>query len=68
MVIFSIIFGNLAHLPSDGIPYALFSYAVFFPGIYFLAHWHRQVSVWYPTPIYLPKYIFPGWSSLFLLF
>ena len=31
MVIFSIIFGKLAKLPSDGIPYPIFSYAALLP-------------------------------------
>jgi lipopolysaccharide transport system permease protein len=31
MVIFSVIFGQLAKLPSDGIPYPLFSYAALLP-------------------------------------
>jgi lipopolysaccharide transport system permease protein len=31
MVIFSIIFGQLARLPSDGIPYPIFSYAALLP-------------------------------------
>jgi lipopolysaccharide transport system permease protein len=31
MVLFSIIFGHLAHLPSNGIPYPLFAYAALVP-------------------------------------
>ena len=35
MIVFSIIFGNLAKIPSDGIPYPLFSYAALIPWTYF---------------------------------
>src|SRR6185436_19484245 len=31
MVLFSVIFGKLANLPSDGIPYPIFSYAALLP-------------------------------------
>jgi lipopolysaccharide transport system permease protein len=35
MVIFTIIFGTLAKIPSDGIPYPIFSYAALLPWNYF---------------------------------
>lgn len=35
MVIFSIVFGGLAKIPSDGIPYPIFSYTALVPWIYF---------------------------------
>ena len=35
MVIFSLFFGRLAGLPSDGIPYPIFSYAALVPWIFF---------------------------------
>lgn len=35
MVVFSLFFGKLAKLPSDGIPYPLFSYAALVPWAYF---------------------------------
>jgi len=35
MVIFSLFFGKLAQIPSDGIPYPLFSYAALVPWIFF---------------------------------
>ena len=35
MIIFTIIFGNLAKIPSDGIPYPIFSYTALVPWIYF---------------------------------
>jgi len=35
MVVFSIVFGKLANIPSDGIPYPLFAYAGLIPWTYF---------------------------------
>jgi lipopolysaccharide transport system permease protein len=35
MIVFSIVFGRLAQMPSDGIPYPLFSYAALVPWTYF---------------------------------
>lgn len=35
MVVFSIVFGRLAKVPSDGVPYPIFSYTALLPWIYF---------------------------------
>jgi lipopolysaccharide transport system permease protein len=35
MVVFSIFFGGLAHIPSDGIPYPIFSYTALVPWTFF---------------------------------
>ncbi len=35
MVVFTIVFGNLANVASDGVPYAIFSYAALVPWTYF---------------------------------
>jgi lipopolysaccharide transport system permease protein len=35
MLVFSLFFGNLAQVPSDGIPYPLFSYAALVPWMFF---------------------------------
>src|SRR5258707_226854 len=37
MVVFTIFFGRLAKMPSDGLPYALFSYAGLLPWSFFAA-------------------------------
>ena len=37
MIVFSVIFGGLAKIPSDGIPYPIFSYAALIPWTYFSA-------------------------------
>src|SRR5262245_62055203 len=31
MVVFTVVFGHFAHIPSDGVPYAIFSYAGLLP-------------------------------------
>lgn len=35
MIVFSVVFGRLANVPSDGIPYPVFSYAALLPWTYF---------------------------------
>ena len=35
MIVFSVVFGRLAKIPSDGIPYPIFSYAALVPWTYF---------------------------------
>lgn len=35
MIVFSVVFGRLAQIPSDGIPYPIFSYAALLPWTYF---------------------------------
>src|SRR5215475_2006621 len=35
MVIFTVFFGRMAHMPSDGLPYPLFSYCGLVPWMYF---------------------------------
>ena len=37
MVVFSVFFGKLAHVPSDGMPYPLFAFAALMPWTYFAA-------------------------------
>jgi lipopolysaccharide transport system permease protein len=64
MVIFSFIFGNLAKLPSDGIPYPLFSYAAILPWQLFSSALQRSsVSLVgnanLLTKVYFPRLIIP---------
>jgi len=35
MIVFTIVFGKLARINSDGVPYAIFSYTALVPWIYF---------------------------------
>jgi lipopolysaccharide transport system permease protein len=43
MVVFSLFFGRLAQIPSDGVPYPIFSYAALVPWMFF-AHGLTQAS------------------------
>ncbi len=64
MVVFSVIFGRLAGIPSDGVPYPIFAYAALVPWTFFangltqasnslVAH-ERMI-----TKIYFPKLLIP---------
>jgi lipopolysaccharide transport system permease protein len=64
MIIFSIFFGRLAKIPSDGIPYPIFSYAALVPWTFF-ANGLRQSTASLVTggnllkKIYFPRLILP---------
>lgn len=69
MVIFTLVFSSFAKIPSDGIPYPLFSYTALLPWIFFAT----SLSVAIPslvsnsnllTKIYFPREIFPIASIL----
>ncbi len=64
MLIFSFVFGKLAHVPSDGIPYPIFSYAALIPWTYFAntlsasgTSLISNSSVF--TKVYFPRLIIP---------
>jgi lipopolysaccharide transport system permease protein len=64
MVIFSVIFGQLAKLPSDGIPYPVFSYVGLLPWQFFAtALTHASTSLVgnsnLLTKVYFPRLIIP---------
>ncbi len=64
MVVFSLFFGRLAKIPSDGIPYPIFSYAALVPW-HFFAHGLSQsasslvTDSRLVTKIYFPRLIIP---------
>jgi lipopolysaccharide transport system permease protein len=64
MIVFSIFFGRLAHMPSDGVPYPIFSYAALVPWTFF-ANGLNQSSNSLVTSaplikkIYFPRLIVP---------
>lgn len=67
MVVFSIIFGGLAHLPSDGVPYPAFSYAGLLPWTFFAtAISQASVSLVNNTnmiqKVYFPRVMMPAAS------
>ncbi len=64
MVVFSVIFGNLAKVPSDGIPYPIFSFAALLPWNYFSQSMINSTnslisnsSVF--TKVYFPRIVIP---------
>jgi len=64
MIIFSVIFGQLAKLPSDGIPYPLFSYAALLPWQLFAGALTRSSTslvgnAHLLTKVYFPRLIIP---------
>jgi len=64
MVIFTVIFGGFARLPSDGAPYAIFSFAALMPWMYFsgaLSSVTNSVvgSGSMLTKVYFPRLILP---------
>jgi homopolymeric O-antigen transport system permease protein len=64
MVIFSVIFGQLAHLPSDGIPYPVFSFAALLPWQLFSGGLTRASlslvsDAGLLTKVYFPRLIIP---------
>jgi len=69
MVVFTIFFGNLAQVPSDGVPYPIFSYTALLPWGLFSKAMHdasrslvlnRQMV----TKVYFPRVILPLASTL----
>lgn len=69
MVVFSLFFGRLAGIPSDGLPYPLFSYAGLLPWLFF-AQGISQAgnslvnNVYLVTKIYFPRLIIPLAAAL----
>ena len=64
MVVFSIFFGRLAKMPSDGIPYPIFAYCALLPWSYFAGALDRAGnslvgSANLITKVYLPRLILP---------
>lgn len=69
MVVFSLFFGNLAGIPSDGVPYPVFSYAALVPWTFF-AHGLTQsaeslvVSQNLLKKVYFPRLAIPAGTIL----
>tara|TARA_S200000501_G_C20801838_1_gene734413 strand:+ start:151 stop:993 length:843 start_codon:yes stop_codon:yes gene_type:complete len=64
MVIFTIVFGNLAQINSDGVPYAIFSYTALVPWIYFSSSLNDSTrsllsSTGMITKVYFPRLVIP---------
>lgn len=73
MVIFSILFGNLAKMPSEGVPYALFAYTALIPWTYFSGITNASAGSLVSemeviSKIYFPRLVIPFANVLSLLF
>jgi lipopolysaccharide transport system permease protein len=69
MVVFTLFFGKLAQMPSDGVPYAIFSYCALVPWTYFanaLSNAGNSLvgSANLISKVYFPRLIVPGASVL----
>ncbi|MBI4685885.1 MAG: ABC transporter permease [Nitrospirae bacterium] len=69
MIVFSVLFGTLAKVPSDGIPYPIFVYAGLLPWNYFSAALSSSgnslvASSNLITKVYFPRIIIPASASL----
>jgi len=64
MLVFTLFFGRLAKLPSDGLPYPIFYFAALIPWIYFSSSLQSATNVVVEnqrliTKVYLPRLILP---------
>jgi len=64
MIVFSVVFGKLAKVPSDGIPYPIFSYAALLPWTFFANSLNQSsqslvASTNLLTKVYFPRLIIP---------
>jgi lipopolysaccharide transport system permease protein len=64
MLVFSLFFGRLAHIPSDGIPYPIFFYSALLPWMYFAAALQNATNTIVEnqrmiTKVYFPKLLLP---------
>lgn len=64
MVIFTVVFGNFAEIPSDGLPYPIFAYAALLPWTYFAQALSRSGSSLVGnanliTKVYFPRLMIP---------
>ena len=64
MVVFSLFFGRLAQIPSDGVPYPIFSYAALLPWTYFSSAMSSSSnslvgSANLLTKVYFPRLVIP---------
>lgn len=65
MIVFSLLFGRLAHMPADGLPYPIFIYAGLLPWTFFntavtTATNSVVSSAGFVTKVYFPRVFLPG--------
>ena len=64
MLVFSLFFGRLAHIPSEGLPYPIFYYSALLPWMYFATAMQSATNVVVEqqrviTKIYFPRVVLP---------
>src|SRR3984957_13057108 len=59
MVVFSLFFGKLAHIPSGGLPYPIFYYAALLPWMYFAASLQSATTTIVDNQRLITKVYFP---------
>jgi lipopolysaccharide transport system permease protein len=69
MIVFTVIFGKFASMPSDGLPYPLFSYAALLPWNYFARSFGSSINSVVDnshliTKVYFPRLLLPISATL----
>jgi lipopolysaccharide transport system permease protein len=69
MILFTAIFGRMAHVPSNGIPYPIFSYCALVPWTYFSSVVSQASSsisgnASLVTKVYFPRLLLPGGTAV----
>jgi lipopolysaccharide transport system permease protein len=69
MLVFSLFFGRLAHIPSQGLPYPIFYYSALLPWMYFAAALQNATNTIVEnqrliTKVYFPRLVLPFSSVL----
>jgi lipopolysaccharide transport system permease protein len=64
MLVFSLFFGRLAHIPSNGLPHSVFYYSALLPWIYFSGALHNATNTMVEnqkviTKVYFPRLLLP---------
>lgn len=64
MVVFSLFFGSLAHIPSNGLPYPIFYYSALLPWMYFAGALQNATNIMVEhqrviTKVYFPRLLLP---------
>ena len=64
MVVFSLFFGSLAHIPSNGLPYPIFYYSALMPWMYFSGALQNATNTMVDhqrviTKVYFPRLLLP---------
>lgn len=64
MIVFSVVFGGLARVPSDGVPYPVFAYAALLPWTYFSTAMSKSTNSLVSntkmlTKVYFPRLVIP---------